>query len=259
MWTDALTPLRWLLRGSALLLVLAAVLLPTVVCQGRWASRLHIGEAGLDEWMLRTWSGALCRVFGVKPLHAGRVAPGPVLVVANHISWLDIMLLHSVAAMGFVAKAEIEGWPVFGFLARRGGTIFHRRGSHDSATGVMHAMLARLQEGGRVAVFPEGGILPGEQVSRFHARMFAVAVEAGCPVQPVMLRYLRGGRRDHEVTFIRGESFLGNALRLLGRPACTGEVRVFEPFSAAGVPRRELAERAFERVSAAYESPVQGA
>jgi 1-acyl-sn-glycerol-3-phosphate acyltransferase len=176
--------------------------------------------------------------------------------VANHISWLDIMALHSVAAMGFVAKAEIKSWPFLGFLATTGGTLYHRRGSHDSSTGVMAALLQRLGQGGRVAVFPEGGILPGEEIKRFHARMFAVVVEADCPVQPVMLRYLRAGKRDPQLTFLQDEGFAGNILRLMGRPACQVEMVCMEPFAVTGRPRRELAEQAFEMITAAYQAPV---
>jgi len=257
MWTDFLTPLRILLRGLALLLILLTLMPVTVLCQSPWAAARKRGGRGLDERSLGFWSRCLLRVFGVRLLQRGAVVDGPLLVVANHISWLDIMALHGVAAMGFVAKAEIRDWPVLGFLATRGGTIYHRRGSHDSSTGVMHAMLTRLQQGGRVAVFPEGGILPGEHISPFHARMFAVAVEAGCPVQPVMLRYLRDGRRDPDLTFLRGENFVGNLFRLLGRPGCLVELVCMAPFAVAGRPRRELAEQAFKLINEAYEAGLK--
>lgn len=259
MWTDFLTPLRFVLRGLLLLALLLFLLPFTVLCQSPWAARRQRAGRGLDERALNFWSRSLLRVFGVRTLVRGSAAPGPLLLVANHISWLDIVALHSVAAMGFVAKAEIRDWHFFGFLATRGGTIYHRRGSHDSSAGVMHAMLERLRAGGRVAVFPEGGILPGEHISPFHARMFAVAVEADCPVQAVMIRFLRDGRRDPGVTFLGGEDFMGNILRLLGRPACQVELVFMPPFAVAGRSRRELADQAYALINAAYEAPVAGA
>ena len=108
MWTDFLTPLRILLRGLALLLILLTLMPVTVLCQSPWAARRKRGGRGLDERSLGFWSRCLLRVFGVRLLQRGAVVDGPLLVVANHISWLDIMALHGVAAMGFVAKAEIE-------------------------------------------------------------------------------------------------------------------------------------------------------
>lgn len=256
MLTDWLTPVRWIYRGLLLIAICIFVLPLTVLCQARFGQRWHWGRRSAAERMLNAWSWLLCRVFGVRPAVHGAPLDGPVLVVANHISWVDILLLHSQAAMSFVAKAEIEAWPVMGFLASRGGTVYHRRGSHDSAQGVVAQMLRKLAQGGRVAIFPEGGILPGEEIKRFHARMFRVAIDAHCPIQPVMIRYLRDGRRDVDMTFINQENFLVNLARLLGRPGSTGEVSFLAPEHVEGRQRRTLAALAQERIEAAYRAPA---
>ncbi len=258
MWSDWLTPLRWLYRGVMLALMSTVFLLPTVLCQGRLGRAVRVGRRNLAVFMMNTWSGAMCRTFGIRCRVWGAPLDGPVLIVANHISWLAIQVMHSVAAMSFVAKAEIDDWPLFGYVAGKGGTVYHRRGSHDSALGVVEQMLEILRSGGRAAIFPEGGILPGAHVKHFHARMFRLAIESPCPVQPAMIRYVRGGERDNEATFIRGESFIGNMLRLLGRPAGWVELSFLEPFEAEGRQRRELAELAHARVVAAFEAPVSG-
>lgn len=256
MWSDVFTPVRWLYRGALFLLQSTVFLVITVALQGRFGRALSFRGRTLAEWALNAWSNLTCRAFGIVPDIRGRPLDGPVLLVANHLSWADIQALHSVAEMSFVAKAEIAGWPVFGFLASRGGTIYHERGSHDSAHGAVAQMLSRLDEGGRVAIFPEGGILPGSHVKRFHARLFKVAVEAGCPVQPTMIRYVRRGRIDEEATFLPGENFAQNLLRLMGRPACRAEVRFLEAFETGDRPRRELAGQAEAAVRAAYDEPV---
>jgi 1-acyl-sn-glycerol-3-phosphate acyltransferase len=253
MWTDWLTPVRLIVRGALLLLICILVMPLTVLCQSSFGRSVKVGRRKLDEFMLNSLNRMICRVFGIKARCAGELLEGPVLIVANHISWLDIVVLHSFAAMSFVAKAEIENWPLFGYLANKGATIYHRRGSHDSASGVVAQMLAKLESGGRVAIFPEGGILPGQEIKRFHARMFKVAVDADCPVQPVMLRYMRNGQRDPEVTFINGENFMVNLGRLLGRPACTAEVSFLEPFAVEQRPRNALADQARAMVLSAYE------
>ncbi len=257
MWTDFLTPVRWLYRGVLLLLLCVVALAPTVILQGRFGQSRRWRGRSWAEWSLMTFSGGACRVFGLRPKVDGRPMPGPVLIVANHIAWLDIELLHAAGAMSFVGKAEIARWPLLGFLAARGGTIFHQRGSHDSATGVAGAMTAKLGESGRVAIFPEGGILPGEDIKRFHARLFKVAIEADCPVQPVMIRYTRKGERDPGTTFLRGESFVTNTIRLMGRPACDAELKFLAPYETKRRSRRELAAIAENEIRTAYEGPVR--
>ncbi len=257
MWTDRLTPVRILSRLLLLMVLVGLLLLPTVVCQTRPGHALRGPRRTLAEFMLNTWSRALCRVFGVAVQASGQLLPGPVLVVANHISWLDIPVLHSLGAMSFVGKSEIDDWPLFGFLARAGGTVFHRRGSHDSADEVAARLVERLNAGHRAAIFPEGGIRPGEAINVFHARMFRVAVEAPCPVQPAMIRYLRGGRRDPEMTFLDGEGFPANVLRLLGRPSSVADVHLLEPLAAVDRPRKEIASLAYRAVRAAYDYEVR--
>ncbi len=251
MWFDALTPFRIL--GRCLLLVVAVVgLVPLLISVSRVGRAVAIGGVSLEQIGLGWWSRLVCRAFGVRIEVSGRPSPGPVLIVANHISWLDITVLHGTATMGFVGKAEIGKWPLLGFLARAGDTIFHERGSHDSAAGVAEAMIGRLKTGRRVAIFPEGGIRPGEGIGVFHARLFRVAVEVDCPVQPVMLKYVRQGSRDPEMTFINNENMLQNMLRMLGRPVSTADIRYLGPIAPGGRPRKEIAAEAQAAIEAAY-------
>lgn len=256
MWSDAWTPLRLLIRGLGFSLLLLLGTLPTVLCLNRAGRAVRVGQRQLDEFMLNAWAGTLCRIFGVRIVVRGCIEPPPVLVVANHVSWFDIMVLYSLARTGFVSKAEVAGWPVIGSLAGLVDTVFHHRGSHDSASAVANAMTRRLNEGGRVAIFPEGGIRPGVGVKVFHARLFRAAVDADCPVQPVMIRYLRGGAIDHGMTFREDERFVNNFLRLMGRPSCVCEVQFLEPMEAVDRARRELAAAAQAAVADAYRAPV---
>jgi len=206
-----------------------------------------------DEVAIRL-ANNLVWLFGVSIRVSGTPADGPVLIVANHISWLDIIVLHSVRAMSFVGKAEIDQWPVFSYAARTGNTIFHQRGSQDSASDVATVMTQRLQRGQRVTIFPEGGILLGNSVRRFHARMFRAAVDAQCPVQPVMVRYMRDGRRDDDISFREGETMLVNICRLLARPRAEADVHFLPLIDAVGTPRRVLADTARAAVISLYDS-----
>ena len=107
-----------------------------VVCQYPWAEAIPFGKHTLKAAVAIWWSRMICRIFGIRIQGRGEFIPGAQLVVANHISWLDIPLMHSLAAMGFVSKAEIKAWPVFGFVSTSGGTLFHQRGGRDSSSGV---------------------------------------------------------------------------------------------------------------------------
>ena len=115
-------------------------------------------------------------------------------------------------------------------------------------------MSERLRQGRKVTIFPEGGIKPGSSVRTFHARLFRSAVDVGCPVQPVMVRYLRKGERDDDISFRKNESMLVNFGRLLARPGVIADVHFLTPIDSVGKPRRELADKARDAVIASYES-----
>ena len=214
--------------------------------------RIRVRGESLEYRVIRMWQGGLMRVFGFRVRRYGTPLPGATMFVANHVSWVDIIALHSQRMMGFVAKREIAGWPLIGWMASRGETIFHQRGNTESLDGVMLQMVARLRQGRSVGVFPEGRTRDGVEVGPFHARIFTAAVEAAVPVQPVALRYGAGGDAQQVVAFRPGEHFFGNFVRLLGEPARVAEACFLEPIppgSAEG--RRRIAELARERIVAA--------
>lgn len=214
--------------------------------------RMRVGSASLGHHAIRLWSATMMRLFGFSLTRIGTPLPGATLFVANHVSWIDIVTLHSQRMMGFVAKREIRGWPVVGWVAERGETIFHQRGNQESLGGVLHEMLARLRAGRSVGVFPEGRTRDGREIGPFHARIFLAAVEGNVAVQPVALRYGSGGSAQSIVAFTPGESFMANFLRMIGEPSREGEVVFLEPILPEdAVGRRRIAELARERIVAA--------
>jgi 1-acyl-sn-glycerol-3-phosphate acyltransferase len=201
------------------------------------------GTAGAA--LLRNWSRVFLRLFGVRVERRGEPLHDPVMFVANHGSWMDINVLHAIRPAGFVAKAEIDRWPLVGWMARRAGTIFHRRGNNQSLVAVMEVMADRLRAGYSIAAFPEGGTAPAGTLKVFHARILQAALDAAAPVQPVALRYLRNGTPAPDMLFARGEGFLHNVARVLATRALTAEVHFLEPvpFDPEG-GRRRMAETA---------------
>jgi 1-acyl-sn-glycerol-3-phosphate acyltransferase len=245
---NPLRPLRYAIRTPLLLLHILIAAPLGVLVLNPLAARIRIGSTSLEKFMIRWWSGVLMRIFGFHVRRFGEPLPGAVLYVANHISWLDIELMHSQRPISFVAKSEIAGWPFVGWLAARAGTIFHRRGSTDSLNAVMGRVVERLRAGEPVGVFPEGGSGHGDRVGTFHARIFQTALDADVPVQPVALRYGRDGHQDPRVPFGVNESFLGNFLRILGGPSMDAEVHFLEPVPATPDARRRMAEESRARI-----------
>ncbi|MGH8147615.1 MAG: lysophospholipid acyltransferase family protein [Rhodanobacteraceae bacterium] len=201
------------------------------------------GTAGAA--LLNNWSRLFLRLFGVRVVHFGEPLHDPVMFVANHGSWMDITVLHAVRPADFVAKAEIGHWPLVGWMARRGGTIFHQRGSTNSLAAVMTVMSDRLRAGRSIAAFPEGGTAPAGTLKVFHARILQAALDAAAPVQPVAFRYMRDGVPAADMLFSKGEGFLHNVGRVLATRSLTAEVHFLQPvpFHPEG-GRRRMAETA---------------
>lgn len=216
---------------------------------------IAIGEVGgrkVGHAAIRWWAGGLLWVFGMRVQRVGTPLPGGTMFVANHLSWVDIVTLHSQHMMGFIAKAEIRDWPLIGWLAKAGESIFLQRGNAHSLTDVMTEMAARLRNGHAVAAFPEGGTRDGRELGAFHARIFTAAVEADAPVQPVALCF--GARCEAQaiVAFAPGESFMGNFMRLLGEPVRPVTVCFLEPIlHAEHEGRRGIATLARARIEQA--------
>jgi len=245
---DPWRPLRYAVRVPLLLLHLLIGLPITLLLINPLTARWRIDGERVDHRVIRVWSKLMMRIFGFRVQRFGVPLRGAVLCVANHVSWMDITLLHSARVVGFVAKSEISRWPLIGWLARRAGTIYHRRGSNESLTGVLHQMVQRMQSGEAVGVFPEGGATGGATVRTFHARIFQAAVVAEAPVQPVALRYGAGGSAQTIIAFAPGENFLANFIRVLGEPGRIAEVHFLDPVMPSADGRRRLAETCRELI-----------
>lgn len=246
--------LPWLL-GHALAGVVIGVLILNPVGQRLWPWRLPP-----REYFVPWWSRVFLRIFGVRVATIGEPVEGPALFAANHLSWVDIVVLHSQRQMAFVAKREIRYWPLVGWLASRAGTIYHRRGSPDSLARVSRAMTRQLRNNCSVALFPEGRVGDGERVLPFHARLFQCALETGSPVQPVALRFIEAdGSVNTSTPFRRGEPFLTNLFRLMGRSRTIAELTFCPVVSGDGMTRRAVAAASRELIVESLGSPVEKA
>ena len=144
-----------------------------------------------QQLAVQQWSHNMLRHMGVE-LHVMGSVPkgGPMLLVANHISWLDILVINAVRPARFVSKSDVKHWPVLGALITAAGTLYIERESRRDAMRVVHHMADSLRQGDVVAVFPEGTTGSGQVLLPFHANLLQAAISTDSPVKPVALAYL---------------------------------------------------------------------
>ncbi|MFI8825324.1 lysophospholipid acyltransferase family protein [Streptomyces sp. NPDC053431] len=192
--------------------------------------------------LVRLWCRTVLRAFGVRVRVTGAAVPGtgPLLVVANHLSWLDIPLIAAVLPGRMLAKREVRGWPVLGPLAALGGTLFIDRDRIRSLPATVGAMTRVLSGGGRVVVFPEGSTWCGRAGGVFRRAAFQAALDSGSDVQPVRIAYRPVG----PAAFV-GEDTLGASLwRIATARRTEAEIRVLDPLSGTRYPDRRALARA---------------
>ncbi|MDT7625962.1 MAG: hypothetical protein QOF99_6863 [Pseudonocardiales bacterium] len=183
---------------------------------------------------------------------------GGVLVVANHLSWLDILALGAVQPMRMVAKREIRDWPLVGTVAARAGTLFVDRAGLRALPSVVAEAATALRAGAAVGLFPEGTTWCGAATGVFRRAGFQAALDAGVPVRPVALGMrLADGSRTGVGAFIGEDTLVDSLLRVARLPELVLEVRVLPPLlPVPGLDRRELARRAELAIAVATGVPA---
>ena len=207
----------------------------------------------------------LLRALRVDVQRSGTPAPGPCLVVANHVSWLDVLVLAAAAPMVPVAKAEVARWPVLGGMATRLGAVFVQRDQLRQLPDVVAEVTSALRRGHRVQVFPESTTGCGTALRPFHRAAFQAAVDAAAVISPVALSYRdSSGAPTAAVAFVGEDDLVGSLWRILRTGPVTVRVRWLPPIPAAvgtehRARSRALAARRAERaVAVALGQPVIG-
>ena len=196
------------------------------------------------EMQVQLWARGMLKVLGIELRLEGQPPlTGPVLLVANHISWLDILVMHAARHCRFVSKADVKRWPLIGTLATGGGTLYIERESRRDAMRVVQRMAQGLQDGQVVAVFPEGTTSDGITLLPFHGNLIQAAISADAPVQPVALRFVdaRSGQVSLAPSYVGDESLVGSLWRTLRAPTLAAVVRYGTPQTAQGRDRRAWA------------------
>ncbi|MEM7019682.1 MAG: lysophospholipid acyltransferase family protein [Pseudomonadota bacterium] len=241
--------LRIAFRLPLLILHIIFGLTVTLIFYSPWVRPWLPGSLyALPDKITVGWSAALCWIMGVKVRCHGERVQGSALYVSNHISWLDIFSLLGLSHIIFVAKQEVKGWPVLGWLSYRVGTLYIRRGGFEASRLADEAMTECMNEGTSVMIFPEGTSSDGTSVKRFHARLFQAAITAKSVVQPIALCYPTEDGISTVAPFIGDDEFVPHMLRVMGEPSTPIDIYFCEPIDAGDKQRRKLADTAYERV-----------
>jgi 1-acyl-sn-glycerol-3-phosphate acyltransferase len=203
----------------------------------------QLDTAGRHE-RIRWWSAGLLRAVGMTVQMSGTAPrPGATLVVANHVSWIDIAAIHAAAPHArFVSKADVLAWPLLGWLIRNAGTLFIERERKRDAVRVVHAMAEALQAGDTVAVFPEGTTGAGPEMLPFHANLLQAAIATATPVQPIVLRFADAAQAySPAVEYVGETTLLQSIWRVVSARGLTAHVHVMPPVATTHADRRALA------------------
>ena len=205
------------------------------------------------------WSTKMLRLMGISMQVEGSAHSGATLLAANHVSWLDINVLHAVAPHArFVSKADVKAWPLISRLADAAGTLYLERERKRDALRVVHLMAKALSEGQTVAVFPEGTTSDGRSLLPFHANLLQAAIATGTVVQPVSIRF---SDSTHAVS--PAVEFIGNTtlVQSIWNVACAeglvAHVVMLPPRVGAHADRRVLAGLLSDDIAATIPGAVR--
>ncbi|MFT4171266.1 MAG: lysophospholipid acyltransferase family protein [Rhodocyclaceae bacterium] len=206
----------------------------------------------------RRWSARLVRILGIRLKQGTLDLPPGVLIVSNHISWIDIFVINALTETSFVCKDDVRQWPIIGWLVAHTGAVFIERGNRAAAARTAQAVTARLQAGERIVFFPEGTTTDGSTLLPFRAALF----QAGCTsagVIPFALQYLDEQGRRHPAPAYDGDiSFAECMLAVVNtNDICVRALAL--PALPAGLDRREMAARSHHQLAIALGMKPVGA
>ena len=209
----------------------------------------------------KIWSHQILKILAVRLETSWPISPAATpgcLLVANHISWLDIFVINALRPAAFISKAEVRGWPFIGWLAARNHTVFLRRGSRGHERLVNTEIDALLNAGKDVAIFPEGTTTDGTQLLGFHAALLQPAIETARPLLPLAIAYRDAEGRPSPAPSFAGETTLAQCFSaILASRTLTAHVVVLPAIASTGMNRRELSQAAHTAIGDALGLPTR--
>ena len=230
--------LRIAWRGSRLVIhIIVGILITPLVIRRDPLTRQWRTNPYVTSW----WHGRVASILRLEITTSGYRPQSPALIVSNHVSWLDIIVLGHLTPTSFLSKHEVREWPVIGWLATAAGTLFIRRGGGQASL-ISQAIGDRLASDGLLTLFPEGTTTDGRDVRPFFSRLFGAAIDTGTPIVPTSLRYHVRGEHDPIAPYTDQQSLAENLLGLMKRPCNQVHVHFADPVHHKGMDRKSLAE-----------------
>lgn len=216
------------------------------VLRGIWIIRTEFArlDPAQTRLLVREWTRQMLRILGVElVVHGAPPQRGPLLQLANHVSWLDILVMNAAHPSRFVSKADARNWPLLGSLITGAGTLYIERDNRRDAMRVVHRMTECLREGDILSVFPEGTTSDGTSLLPFHANLLQAAISANAPVLPVALRFVdsRDGARHEAPVFVGDTTLIASVWTTLRARHLRAVVHYGEPETFRGRDRRTWA------------------
>ncbi|QNK69492.1 lysophospholipid acyltransferase family protein [Variovorax sp. PAMC26660] len=220
---------------------------------GWWTIRFTFPELSQQERNARVqaWSQRMLEIMGITLKVQGTPpSEGPVLLICNHLSWLDITCIHASRHVRFVSKSGVKQWPLIGTLSTGAGSLYIERERRRDALRVVHHMTEALRNGDLIGVFPEGTTSDGRGLLPFHANLLQAAISSGAPVLPVALRFADAatGENSQAPRYIDDDSLVASLWNTLRAPPLLAIVRFGELQDSHGRERRVWAQSLHEDV-----------
>lgn len=213
-----------------------------------WPFAKKLTKVKLIKW----WSKKLLKHFGIQVIATGNIPNSYLsntMFLANHVSWADIYALNSILPLQFIAKSDINNWPILGYLVRKSGTIFINRSNRKDTARIVDTTTDNLLAGGNIGFFPEGTTSDGTTLLRFKSSIVQAAINAKSPIHPVAIRYpLPGGGINIDMAYA-GDTTMGEAMtHALKQKLSIVELHFLTPISPKA-NRQQLTQMAFESIS----------
>ena len=196
---------------------------------------------------IRLWFEKILKIIGVKTIIKGQIKSGNYLIISNHSSWLDIIILGSTFKTTFLSKIEVSRWPVIGKITTAVDMLFINRGAKDAASLAVNGISKFILNNRNVTIFPEGTSSGGKDLLKFKPRLFASCIDTNSPIQCVIIRYPYKEKNIHpSVPFVRGDSLFLNILKVLFQDNITAEITISDFVYTNNKDRRSIANECYE-------------
>ncbi len=220
---------------------------------GMWTILTRFSKASHEQRSqhVADWSKRFLQLLGVAVKVNGQpLQKGPLMVVINHVSWLDILVMLAAQPVCFVSKSEVRHWPIIGWLATNVGTLYIERANRRDAMRVVHQIAESLEAGHLIGIFPEGTTSDGKSLLPFHGNLLQAAIASGSPVQPVALRFIEvSGELSMSPTYVGDDTLLSSVWRMLRADPVTAQLDFLPSMESQGLDRRELAAQLQQLIS----------